>query len=174
MLLIDKKEIDDIVDNHFFKCDKRACLHSIKHFILNNDGPVLVNSKHSVCFPHDTPLSRDKYIRRMERFKKILLDNDNYIHFVYVSVSSKHSGNYTIDGVEIIQELYSYIEQIHDILKGIRTNYKICVFDANRPSDVITPNSAYIIYYDIEPKNSCVDLLPELIDRCNNSGNKII
>jgi hypothetical protein len=175
LLLIDKKEIEDIVDNHFFVCDKRAQLQSAEHHILNEHGSVLVNSKYNVCFPHDTISERDKYIRRMKRFKQILLDKDNYLYFVYVSVSSPNSGNYTIDGVEPIQNLYEYIEQIHNILKDIRTTYKIIVFDTNKPSGVIPSNDLHLMYYDIEKKNSWGGLLPELIDKCNNLiNNKVI
>ena len=171
LLLIDKKEIDDIVDNHFFVCDKRAQLQDhilYEHHILNKDGPVLVNSKYNVCFPHDTVSDRDKYIRRMERFKQILLDTNNYLYFVYVSISSPNSGNYTIDRVEPIQQLYEYIEKIHNILKDMRTNYKIIVFDTNKPYDVIPSDILHLMYYDIEKKNNWMELLPELIDKCNN------
>jgi len=175
LLLIDKKEIEDIIDNHFFVCDKRAQLQGFERHILNKGGPVLVNSKYNVCFPHDTTSDRDKYIRRMERFKQILLDTDNYLYFVYVSVSSPTSGNYTIDGVEPIQQLYDYIEQIHNILKDMRTTYKIIVFDANKPSGIIPSDILHLMYYDIEKKNSCSELLPELIDKCNNLiNNKVI
>jgi len=103
----------------------------------------------------------------MERFKQILLDTDNYLYFIYVSVSSPNSGNYTIDGVEPIQQLYEYIEQINNILKDMRTTYKIIVFDANKPSGVIPSDSLHLMYYDIEKKNSWPELLPELIDKCN-------
>jgi hypothetical protein len=175
LLLIDKKEIDDIVDNYFFVCDKRAALQGVEHHIINTNGNVLVNSKYNVCFPHDTISDRDKYIRRMERFKQILLDTDNYLYFVYVSVSSPNSGNYTIDGVEPIQQLYEYIEQINNILKDIRTTYKIIVFDTNKPYGVISSDILHLMYYDIEKKSNWAGLLPELIDKCNNLiNNKVI
>jgi len=175
LLLIDKKEIEDIVDNHFFVCDKRAILPRSEHLILDKDGTVLVNSKYNVSFPHDTISERDKYIRRMERFKQTLLDTDNYLYFVYVSVSSPNNGNYTIDGVETIQQLYEYIEQINNILKDMRTTYKIIVFDTNKPSGVIPSDILHLMYYDIEKKNYWGELLPELIDKCNNLiTNKVI
>jgi len=161
LLLIDKKEIEDIVDNHFFVCDKRAQLKSPEHLTLDENGPILVNSKYNVCFPHDKITDRNKYIRRMERFKEILLDKDNFIYFTYVSVSSPYRGNYTIDGVEPIQQLYEYIEQINNILKGIRTNYKIIIFDTNKPSDLLPSD---IMHYDIKKKNYYSEMLPELIN----------
>jgi hypothetical protein len=106
LLLIDKKEIEDIVDNHFFICDKRAKLHGEEHHISGVDGQVLLNSKYNVCFPHDTESDRDKYVRRIDRLKKLITDKDNFLNFVYVSVSSPRNGNYTIDGVKPIQQLY--------------------------------------------------------------------
>jgi hypothetical protein len=170
LLLIDKKEIDDIVDNHFFVCDKKAYCPGAEHHILNEDGPVLVNSKYMVCFPHDTESDRDKYIRRMKRFKEYLLDTDNYLYFVYVSCSSHDIGNYTINGIEPIQKLYEYIKQINNILKYTRINYKILVFDTNKTCGVIPSDD--IMYFDIEKKNLWIDLLPELIDKFNNLKNE--
>ena len=167
LLLIDMKEIDDIVDNYFFVCDKKAYLHGLENHIISEDGSVLVNSKYNVCFPHDTISDRDKYIRRIERFKQILLDKEQFLYFVYVSTSSPTNGNYTLDGLEPIQELYEYIEKINIILKDIRTSYKIIVFDTNKPSGVIPSDSTHIMYYEIEKQNSWSELLPELIDTCN-------
>jgi hypothetical protein len=175
LLLIDNKDIDDIVDTHFFVCDKRAQLLGAEHHVLNDHGPVLVNSRYNVCFPHDTLSDRDKYIRRMERFKQLLLEKDNFLHFVYVSVSSPNSGNYTINGVEPIQHLYEYIEQINSILKNIRNNYKILVFDTNKPSNIVPSDMFHLMYYDIEQKNSWGELMPELITTCKNLiQNKVI
>lgn len=174
-LLIDKKEIEDIVDNHFFVCDKRAELHELERHVLNENGPVLVNSKYNVCFPHDIISDRDKYIRRMERFKRILLDKNNFLYFVYVSVSSPNSGNYILDEVEPIQQLYEYTEKINSIMKHIRTKYKIIIFDTNKPSGVISSDISHMAYYDIERKDKWQELLPELIDKYNNLiTNKVI
>ena len=175
LLLIDNKGIDDIIDTHFFACDKRAQLRKVEHHLSNDDGTVLVNSRYNVCFPHDDITDRDKYMRRMERFKQLLLEKDNFLHFVYVSVSSPDSGNYTIDGIEPIQQLYEYIEQINSILKNIRNNYKIIVFDTNKPSTIIPSDMVHLMYYDIEQKVWWEELLPELIDKCNNLiQNKVI
>jgi hypothetical protein len=175
LLFIDKKEIDDIVDNYFFACDKRATCRGVEHHITDDYGSVLVNSKYNVCFPHDKISDRDKYIRRMERFKRIILDKDLFIYFVYVSPSSPNDGNYSIDGVEPIQNLYEYIEQINNIIKGIRTTYKIIVFDSNKPSDIVPSDFLHFMYYDIEKKVTWDLMLPELIDKCNNLiDNKVI
>lgn len=60
------------------------------------------------------------------------------------------------------------LKKIHNILKDMRTTYKIIVFDANKPSDVIPSDILHLMYYDIEKKNSWPELLPELIDKCND------
>ena len=44
-LLVDKKDVSDIVDNHFFICDKKASMNEVEHHITNKTGSVLVNSK---------------------------------------------------------------------------------------------------------------------------------
>ena len=168
LLFIEQKEINDIIDNDFFVCDKRAIVQAAEHHVLDENGQVLVNSKYNVCFPHDTISDRGKYIRRMERLKQIILDKDNFLNFVYISVSSTTSGNYTIDGVEPIQEIYEYIEKINSIIKNVRSNYKILIFDTNKPSEIIPPDILHIVYYDIEKKDLWCDLIPELIDKYNN------
>lgn len=167
LLFVDKEDVEYIIDNHFFMCDARAQLHTIEHHTIDENGPVLVNTKYNVCFPHDTLADRDKYIRRLQRFKNTLLDNNCFIYFMYVSVSSPNNGNYTLDGVEPIQQLYEYIDKINNILKTIRNTYKIVVFDTNKPADVVPLDNEHIIYRDIEPKNSWNELLPELVEKCN-------
>jgi hypothetical protein len=168
LLLIEKKEIDDIIDNYFFLCDKRAILQGVEHHVLNETGAVLVNSKYNVCFPHDTLPDRDKYIRRMERLKQIILDTNNFIHFVYVAVSSPTNGNYTLNGVAPIKDLYEYINKLNSILLTVRTKYKISIFDTNKSSDIKSSDSIHVANYDIGMRMHWHDLLPELIDKCNN------
>jgi hypothetical protein len=169
LLLIDKEEINYIVDTHFFVCDKRAIpMCQEEHHKLDDNGSVLVNSKYNVCFPHDTLTDRDKYIRRIERLKHIILDENNFLNFVYVSVSSPTCGNYTIDGVEPIQQLYEYIEKINSMLKEIRSNYKIIIFDTNKPSHIVPSDSLHTVIYDIEKKNEWLELLPELTEKCSS------
>ena len=164
LLLIDKLDINEIVDNHFFYCDKRATLSRVEHHTINTDGQVLVNSKYNVCFPHDTLSDRDKYIRRIERLKEIILDKGNFIYFVYVSVSSSSSGNYTLDGVEPIQNIYEYTEKINSIIEQIRNNYKIILFDTTMPLNTRQSDNSNIIYNVIPQKNSWGELIPEILN----------
>ena len=90
-------------------------------------------------------------------------------------MSTPRHNYFRVNDIEPIQQLYEYIEKINDILKYIRTNYKIIVFDTNKPSDVIPSDKLHLMYYDIEKKNCWGELLPELIDTCNNLiNNKVM
>jgi hypothetical protein len=170
MLLIDGADITDIVDNHFFCCDKHALVKEVEHLVTDENGEILVNTKYNVCFPHDqnTPHDREKYIRRMERLKQVILDNNSFIFFVYVSVSSPISGNYTLDGIEPIQQIYEYTDKINDIIKSVRTNYKIIVFDTNKPPSICPSDVLHVVYHSISQKDNWADLLPELIYKCTH------
>ena len=133
LLFIDKKQVEDIIDNDFFVCDARASLHDKEHHILNTNGSVLVNSKYNVCFPHDSIGDRDKYLRRIERFKRLILDESNFINFVYISVSSKNSGNYTINEA-----------------KEVCSQNILCTgftFESNRPTTYATSHDSKQIDY---------------------------
>lgn len=165
LLLVEQVEVSNIVDNDFFNCDKRATFQDYEHYVTNEHGRTLVNSKYNVCFPHDTISDRDKYIRRLERLKEIILDKSNFLNIVYVSVSSPESGNFTIDDIEPIQNLYEYMEKINILLKAIRTNYKIVVFDTNKPADITPSDILHLFYYDIEKKNSWLESMHELIQK---------
>jgi hypothetical protein len=177
LLLIDKKDINDIVDNHFFICDERAISlghqQEPAHYINTPNGNVLINSKYNVAFPHDLISDRDKYIRRLERLKKIILDESVYIYFVYVSIP--RNNYFRVNDVEPIEELYEYIEKINNILKDIRNTYKIIVFDTNKSSGIIPSDNLHLIYYDIEKKNCWTQLIPEVHHNLNNLiNNKVI
>jgi hypothetical protein len=145
LLMVDKMETSRIVDDHFFCCNKRASVvDGRSRHIMNPAGKTLVNSKYDVCFPHDVPSDREKYIRRVERLRSIILDPKNFLYFVYISPSSPSSGNFTINGKEPIQDLRYYLNAIDDILRQFARNYKICVYDTF-PRDVrqLHPNIVY-------------------------------
>ena len=160
-LFVDNMDIHDIVTKHFFVCDKRATLHGLEKHITDTSGPILVNTKYDVCFPHDMPHETEKYIRRIARLKELILDKQNYIYFMYISVSSTDSGNYTLDGKEPIKDLYPYLHKISQIIGSVRDNYKIVVFDTNIPNDVIITDE-HIVTNKLQPKNEWGYLLNEV------------
>ena len=217
LLLIDTIEIEEIVDNHFFICNKWASVYNstFEHYITNDTGHILVNSKYNVCFPHTTgprstnagssaatgdslptlrcavcaapatshcrrcaapycgaehqkahchtAIDREAYIRRIKRLKELILDKNNYIYFVYVTVSSPNIGNYTLDGIEPIQDLYFFINEINDIIKSITNNYKILVFDTNNSNRITSTDIDHLEYYDISQSYHWLGLFEDLL-----------
>lgn len=130
LLMVDKMEVSRIVDEHFFCCERRALVVDGRGgHVTNPSGKTLLNSKYDVCFPHNVPSDREKYIRRLERLRSLIEDQSNYLYFVYTSPSSPTSGNFTIDGKEPIQDVCGYLNSIDDLLAQITPNYKICVYD---------------------------------------------
>ena len=165
MLLIDNVHIDEIVDNEFFRCDKRAILKECEHHVTDETGNILLNSKYNVCFPHDEIGDREKYKRRLLRLKELILNNNIFIFFMYISPSSNTIGNYTLDGVEPIQQLYDYMDKINNIIKTVRSNYKIIILDTSKPDDILPSDSIHMIYKYITPKHNWADMLPEIVDK---------
>ena len=55
LLLENKIPIEEIVNNHFFYCDKRATTtkYTIENYTTCSNGFALYNSKYDVIFPHD-------------------------------------------------------------------------------------------------------------------------
>jgi hypothetical protein len=176
LLIVDKIEVSDIVENDFFLCDKKAmCLHlpdrrgkDGRYFTIET-GHALVNSKYNVCFPHDVndPIFKNKYIRRLSRLKELILSEDNFIYFVYVSESSPNFGTYTLNRVKPVKDLYLYIEKINNIIKDVRDNYKIIIFDTSKPNDIEPSDSEHMGYYELKKQSSGDALKSELIYKCN-------
>jgi hypothetical protein len=162
-LLTESESLDAILDTHFFACDARATLGEVEHHTTAPEGPVLVNSAYRVSFPHNTLSDRETYRRRLARLRGLLLDPSTPLCFVYVSVSSPTRGNYTLDGSEPIQDLYGYLGQIHTLLQTKRGNASLLVFDTARPPSVVSPDPHTFRIYDLQPKSSWGELLPELL-----------
>jgi len=140
-------------------------LNGSEHFIVDESGPFLLNSKYNVCFPHDKSNEHEKYKRRLQRLKDIILDKSNFICFVYVSVSSKNEGNYTVNGQEPIQDINRYMLEIEKILQSVRKNYKIIIYDTNKDKSIIENEN--IEMYSINQSNHWTGLLPELVEKFN-------
>lgn len=164
LLLIENIPIEELVVKHFFLCDKRCSLVSQEHFITNAHGPCLYNSLYDVIFPHDVYSSEtiDKYIRRFYRLKETIINSTEKINFIYSSQSSYIDGNYTIDGREVINNVYYYINEIYNIISSIRSNFNVIIFDAiNREDTNILHAKIQLIR--INSCNCWADLVPQII-----------
>jgi len=162
LLLVDNMDTNTLVREHFFKCDHHVALvHSnkqalVEHFKEKSSG-LLYNKARKVIFPHDTNDENTmiKYITRFDRLKQLILDIGNDITFVYISPSSGDSGNFTINGDEIIQTPATYINKIHELISNIRTDFKMIVLSATDSSDVVCDQRS------ITPTRSWLKMVPE-------------
>jgi hypothetical protein len=111
----------------------------------------------------------NKYIRRFERLKDIILNSTERLYFIYTSQSSLECGNFTIDGNIVINDVYVYISKIHNLIGKFRNNYKIVLFDAiqEEPIELLDEN---IKLLKLNKCNSWSELVPQM--REHNFFNK--
>ena len=165
-LLLEKNiNIEELVKNHFFYCEKKATLNVQEHYYTCDDGFALYNTKYNVIFPHDdnTIETINKYIRRFERLKDIILNSTEDLYFIYTSQSSLETGNFTINGNIVIKDVYINLSKIYTLISKFRNNYKIIIFDAiqEEPIELLDKN---IILYKLNKCNIWTELLPQMIE----------
>ena len=122
-LLLEKNiNIEDLVKNYFFYCEKKATYNITEHYYTCDNGFALFNTKYNVIFPHDKNDidSINKYIRRFERLKDIILNSTECLYFIYTSQSSLESGNFTIDDNIVINDVYIYLSKIYKLISKFR------------------------------------------------------
>lgn len=171
LLLENKMNVEEIVNDHFFCCDKRANFKIIEYYYIDNNGFALYNSKYDVIFPHDVNNNetRMKYIRRLERLKDLILHSNEELVFIYSSQSSLKSGNFMIQGREIIKNVYLYLTKIYELINIYNTNNKIIIFDSILNEDKRELNEN-ILLYEMHPCYSWCHLLNQVITlhkKCN-------
>jgi hypothetical protein len=165
LLLEENINIEELVKNHFFICNKRANINGAEHYYTCDDGFALYNTKYNVIFPHDNDNIEtiNKYIRRFERLKDIILNSTEELYFIYTSTSSLESGNFTIDGNIIIKDVYVYLTKIYNLISKFRNNYKIILFDAIQEEQIELLDKN-IILYKLNKCNNWHELLPQMIE----------
>ena len=103
----------------------------VEHYYCDNNGFALFNTKYNVIFPHDEYNidTINKYIRRFERLKDLILNSKECLYFVYTSQSSLDNGNFTINGNIVIKDVYFYLSKIYKLISKFRSNYKMILLD---------------------------------------------
>lgn len=161
-LLLEKNcSVEELVKQHFFNCDKRANLKRKEHYYTCDDGFALVNTKYNVIFPHDANNmdTIQKYIRRFERLKEIVLHSTECIYFIYASQSSLDHGNFTIDGIPVIKDVYVHLSNLYTFIGKYRNNYKMIVFDSIQEETRLHENITLI---KLNKCDTMLDLLPQM------------
>lgn len=172
VLLLNNCNISDLVINHFFYCLLKADCAKIENYIISKNGFALYNPKYNVIFPHDeyNYNTVQKYIRRFERLKNIILNDNKIIHFIYISQSSLDLGNFKINNVNIIDNVYTYINKIFDLISNYRKNFKIIVFDTILNDNIILNKD--IELYKLDRCNSWIELIPQVEKYISNITQK--
>lgn len=165
-LLLEKNiNIEDLVKNHFFYCEKRAQYRCVEHYYTCDNGSALLNTKYHVIFPHDENNidNINKYIRRFERLKDIILNSTECLYFIYTSQSSLESGNFTIDGNIVIKDVYVYLSKIYKLISKFRNNYKIILFDTIQKEEISLLDEN-ITLIKLNNCNCWSELVPQMIE----------
>jgi hypothetical protein len=162
--------IDKLVREHFFRNDKKCKLNRVEHYITTNNGKAIYNELYNCVFPHDVYNQGEinKYIRRFERLKSNILNIENNIKFIYISQSSLKSGNFTINGNEVINNVFENMNKIFLLIKKYNKNSKLIIFDAIQNEDMSILNNE-IIMYQVNSCDSHGELRKEINNFCVNN-----
>jgi hypothetical protein len=162
LLLEQNMNIEDLVKQHFFNCEKKVKYTNVEHYYTCDDGNALLNTKYNVIFPHDEDNmdSINKYIRRFERLKNIILNSTERLYFIYTSQSSLESGNFTIDGNIVINDVYGYMSKIYKLIGKFRNNYEIIIFDTIQEEQTYLLDEN-ITLFKLNKCDSWLELLPQ-------------
>jgi hypothetical protein len=160
--------IEELVKDHFLFCEERANVNTFEHYYSAETGFALYNSKYNVIFPHDDKSNGtiNKYIRRFERLKNVILNSSEDICFLYTSQYSLEIGNFTIDGNVVIKDVYPYLSQIYKLIGNFRKNYKMVVFDVIQQEEMESLNES-IILCKLNRHDNCKELFPEMMNYVN-------
>ena len=165
-LLFDKNiNIQELVQTHFFNCDKKLNIHDRNNsYISSLEGIIPYNTTHKLLFLHDTMTDNNiqKYIRRFNRLKDDILNSDDELYFLYTSPASDRVQP-TVDGENIMNnsDIVIYLNKIYNLIKGYRSNYKLIYFDTINKETVPILNE-HIIVCPLNPCNWYGELLPQM------------
>jgi len=118
------------------------------------------NRKYKVSFPHDSlNIEVDKYTRRLEKLKELLLNEDNFISFLYISPSS-HDTHYCIDGEKLTINAGKQLNELCKYIETKRDNFNINFIDALEDSEILNdrinriPVTPYKNWFPMIKKNN--------------------
>lgn len=175
-LLLSGMPVNELVNNHFYLCNERVSIdrdsnHRLlaERFSDNSFGNDLYNRKYEVIFPHDRFDAQhiEKYERRFNRLKSIILNTEFNLTFVYISPSSVNEGNLIINGKSIISDVNYYLNQIVELLETHRKEFRFIILDSFPKSDVILNDRIERI--EISPSTEWKGIIDECIEKLNNA-----
>ena len=170
LLLDEDLNVDQLVRSHFFRNDARCWYDDHEHYKITPNGRAVCNSRYDVVFPHDRHNEENisKYKRRFLRLKERLLDTSTPLRFVWISQSSLTKGNFTLDGKEVVTDVFENLNKICALLSKYHSNFDMLVYDAvqnERPAHL----NSRIIVSKISPAPYFMRMKKEVKDKIVNS-----
>jgi hypothetical protein len=175
LLLKENMEIKKIVDEYFYVLDKKVFvdLNNVEHYTIVNDKKQKnkLNSKYDVIFPHDYMSKREevieKYVRRFQRLKELIMDKNSELDFYYISQSSMTGGNYTINGREVVTDVYENLKKIYNLIFECHgSKFRIIIFDALKvESCEILKECENIKIVPIKSEDKFFKMMPEILSK---------
>jgi hypothetical protein len=162
-LLMETDDINDLVRNHFIKCEKRAKITSVENYVTDEDGSALYNESYHLVFPHDAYNEEtiEKYIKRFHRLKELILNQNETIYFLYTSQSSLEKGNYTINNEQVIENVYQNCNDIYDLISKYRKNFGLIILDAIFNEDISILKQEIMIF-KLKSCDIWCDIVPQM------------
>jgi hypothetical protein len=96
----------------------------------SNSSNLPYNRKYKATFPHDiVGGNTDKYVRRLSRLKNLLLDENIFLSFIYISPSSPDT-HYSIDGDVLTMDGGADLNNFCEFLEQKRDNFEVIYVDS--------------------------------------------
>ena len=88
------------------------------------------NRKYKTTFPHDKiGGNTDKYVRRLTRLKNLLLNENTFLSFLYISPSSPNT-HYSVDGNILTMDGGKDLNDFCEFLEKKRDNFEVIYADS--------------------------------------------
>jgi hypothetical protein len=162
-----------LVSNYFYVLDKKVGidLNNVEHYFSVSDPnmPNKLNSKYNVIFPHDYALDQNevkrKYARRFQRLKDFILNKNISMKFFYTSPSSPTKGNFTIDGKEVVIDVFNNLLKIYNLISKYHgNNFNFHIYDTFCVEDpsLYFGDIQNIHIHKLEKKDKFFELIPQM------------
>lgn len=158
--IYDEHDIDYLTDmlldtkNTDTDCIFNGCEYYIT--VPNTVPSKIYNRKYKITYPHDeyTDENIDKFKRRIERLKTMLMSPDIELVFMYISPPNK-TFQYAIDGEILTKNISLHLNNISEFLSVKRNNFKIIYIDCLSDSKLLHKN---IIKLNLPEYQSRIDI----------------
>jgi len=163
LLLTKNMDVVDLVRNYFFRCSGRLTQSVADHFTADDLGYALHDPVNHIVFQGDYPGEEtiQKYIEQFTTLRAAILDSGDAVTLVYVSPPSQDAGNYTIDGVCYLVDVFQTLNQIRALVEKHNPQVSVVLFDAIKQEDPATLDPS-IQYCALQGGSTWTDLIPQM------------